>query len=269
MEWQWSRYNCESLASFVTDRAVEFLKLPENRLDLTQSQGRYQLIKAIYKALVEKQIQYAHEKYNPSAASQRIRTPAEILNAPGEGTCLDLAAMFCGLCLGNDLLPLLIVVNGHALAAVSLNYSRCQWDEDAKERGIFYDSPLKDVEELKRLIDNEAYLAIECTGFAHSKSLPESSPEGLGRTKEGILPFERAIIAGREQLDHPDRPFKFALDIATAHYSWDIKPVDFPTQKDSRNVSISVDNRSGGVYFESRTVINGDVVGGNQTKNIK
>ncbi len=234
MEWEWSKYNREGLASFVTDKAFEFLRLPESRVDLTQSRGRRPLLEVIYNSLVEKKIQYAPEKYHPSAAKQRIRTPAEILNAPGEGTCLDLAILFCGLCLANDLLPVLIVLEGHALVAVSLNHGLREWDDYREEKELFGHSPLEDFEELKRLIDDEAYLSIECTGFAYSKSLPESVPEGIGRTEEGILPFEQAVAAGREQLDQPERPGRFALDIAIAHYSWRIEPFKIP-QPDARH----------------------------------
>jgi hypothetical protein len=170
MEWEWSKYNREGLASFVTDKAVEFLRLPENRVDLTHSQGCRPLVEVIYNTLVEQKIRYAPEKYHPSAAKQRIRTPSEILKAPGEGTCLDLAILFCGLCLGNELLPVLIVLEGHALVAVSLNHGQRKWNDDysREEWELFSHRPLEDSKELKRLIDDEAYLAIECTGFAYS-----------------------------------------------------------------------------------------------------
>ncbi|MBD2213327.1 hypothetical protein H6G27_26135 [Nostoc linckia FACHB-104] len=229
MEWEWSRYNREGLASFVTDKAVEFLRLPENRVDIALSQGRYQLVEAIYNALVEQNIRYTPEKYHPSNAKQRIRTPVEILDKPGEGTCLDLAALFCGLCLGNDLLPLLIVTEGHALAAVSLTHGLRDWNIfNRRERELFKNKPLEDVEQLRELIVSDVYIAIECTGFAYSKSIPKNFPEGVGRTEDGILPIERAIAAGHEQLNQTDRPFRFALDIAVAHYEWRIESANIP-----------------------------------------
>ena len=69
---------------------------------------------------------------------------------------------------------------------------------------------------------------MECTGLAHtglaqSKSLPESVPEGIGRTDDGLMPFDRAVTAGREQLDRVDRPCRFAIDVAVAHYHWRIE----------------------------------------------
>ncbi len=266
MEWEWSKVDDKGLARYVTDQAAELLRLPKSRVDIARSQGHRQLVEVIYKALVEKKVRYAPEKYHPLAAKQRIRTPAEILNAPGEGTCLDLAALFCGLCLGNDLLPLLIVIEGHALAAVSLSYQRTEWDAFGRERELFRHSSLENSEVLKRLIDDDAYVAIECTGLAYSKSLPELVPEGVGRTEEGLLSFEQAVAAGRAQLDQPERPFRFALDIAVARYGWGIEPVKVAGHTYNQ-VSITKDQRSGGVYFGSGSVhINGDVVGGSQQK---
>jgi hypothetical protein len=45
----------------------------------------------------------------------------------------------------------------------------------------------------------------------------------------GLLPFDRAITAGREHLDQPSRPFRYALDIATAHYYWRIDETMYRT----------------------------------------
>jgi hypothetical protein len=230
MAWQWSKYNPKDLARYVNGNAANLVRLAENRHDLTQkSEGRRQLLEAIYNTLVnrEKKVRYALEKYHPSEAIQPIRTPVEILNSPGEGTCLDLAVLFCGLCLGNELLPLLIVLENHALVAVSLTHDLQEWGAlDRQERDFFRDGePLTDADQLHELIDSDTYLALECTGFAQSESLSESKTEGVGRVN-GFLPFERAVAAGREQLDH--QALRFALDIAVAHYSWRLEPLDIP-----------------------------------------
>jgi hypothetical protein len=121
MAWEWRKAEKERLASFVNDAVARFIKLPVNPLELSrQSDGCRQTVQAIYNALVEKEgkVRYALEKYHPSDAIQQIREPAETLDTPGEGTCLDLAVLFCGACLGYDLLPLVVVTEGHALAAV-------------------------------------------------------------------------------------------------------------------------------------------------------
>jgi hypothetical protein len=227
MSWEWSRKNEKDLARFVTPEAVRWLNLSVNRTDLLQQRnGRRQLVQTIYEALAAKQMRYAPEKYHPSEAIQLIRTPPEILEAPKEGTCLDLAALFCGLCLGYELLPWLVVIEGHALAAVSLTHGLREWSAlNRRERAWFKTELLTDPARLRELVDSGVYLLLECTGFASSRSLPTSVPEGAGRTEEGLLPFERAVAAGREQLDCQDRPWWFALDMAVAHYDWRVEPI--------------------------------------------
>jgi hypothetical protein len=121
MEWEWSKNNEKSVAHFVTDKSAELLKLAVNPFDLVHNcEGRRRLVEVIYQALVNKEINYTGPKYSPDDAIQRIRNPHEVLSSPGTGTCLDLALVFCGICLGYDLLPLLIIIEGHAFAAVSL-----------------------------------------------------------------------------------------------------------------------------------------------------
>jgi hypothetical protein len=231
MEWKWSKANEKSLAQLISDRTVELLpKLSANRFDLVQSRdGRLKLVECIYDQLLKQGIQYAYEKYHPEAEVQRIRTPAEVLSAPGEGTCLDLALVFCGLCFGYDLLPLLILIEGHALAAVSLNHQRRDWNSFARERTLFNSIELFNGDEnkitLQKLIKDGAYVAVECTGFAGTQSFSGSMPEAIQRTPQGTLTFERAIAAGQEQLNNPARPFQFAIDVAAAHYVWKIDPL--------------------------------------------
>ena len=134
-EQPWSRQEPASLARYVTEQATRWLAIEDSRYDLSQApDGRRQLAEALYLALSKKDIRYDLEGYHPSEEVQPIRTPAEVLEAPRQGTCLDLAALFCGLCLGNELLALLIVLDGHALAAVSLTHGLRDWDGYRPER---------------------------------------------------------------------------------------------------------------------------------------
>jgi hypothetical protein len=232
-QWKWSKHNKIDLAKFVNGDAVKLLdKLGVNRFDLSHDPGgRRELVKAIYNALIARNINYAYEQYQPEAETQIVRPPQEILGTPGEGTCLDLALLFCGLCLGYELLPLLIIIEGHAFAAVSLNHPLNKWNDSFnKERNLFNTPKLfageESLAELKKLIDEEAYIAIECTGFAHTQSFKNSSqPEAKRRKDDGTLSFDNALNAGREQLENPDRSFEFAIDIAVAHYAWKIEPL--------------------------------------------
>jgi hypothetical protein len=240
MEWKWAKANAMDLAKFVNEESIDLLgKLPmDDRLNLMQNScGRRKLVKTIYERLIQKGIWYHLEPYQPRAETQLIRTPVEILSTPGpgEGTCLDLALLFCGLCFGYDLLPLLILIEGHAFAAVSLKHNREDWNAYALERTMFEElfQGEQNLAELKKLIEDEAYIAVECTGFAQAKSFSNveanvEAPEAKGRTSEGVLPFDRAVEAGQEQLNHPNRQFKFAIDIAIAQYDWKIEPLEIP-----------------------------------------
>ena len=94
MAWEpWSRADSRGLARYVTREAS--LAIGLSRYDVMgQKDERRRVIQAIYDALVQKSIRYALETYHPSEQLQPIRTPGEILEAPREGTCLDLAVLF-------------------------------------------------------------------------------------------------------------------------------------------------------------------------------
>ena len=224
---EWSRVDDRGLARFVTPQASRWMPLPVNRFDLADRPDRQLIIaRTIYDTLRDRRIRYALEQYHPSDAVQTIRTPPAVLEAPREGTCLDLAALFCGLCLANELLPILIVIDGHALAAVSLTHGVRDWNRYRPGRELFTTGPLTEAQALRDLIDEESFFAVECTGFAQSEQLSRligDKPEALHRV-EGVLQFEQAVEAGRQQLDRADRPLHFALDVAVAHYGWRIEP---------------------------------------------
>jgi hypothetical protein len=195
----------------------------------SEPRGRWLIVQEIYQILLASRIHYALEEYLPSNKYQKIRTPRQI-KEEHEGTCLDLAALFCGLCLANELLPLLIITKGHAFAAVSLTHSMREWDDYRQEYALFERGPLQDIAELRRLIQKGSWLTVECTGFAHSQKLaqmPAGPPECLGRNADGTMDFEQAVAAGAAQLDYEPRQAEFfALDIAIAQYGWGMIPYD-------------------------------------------
>lgn len=194
------------------------LRLEVNRDDLLRHGLRHKLLEAIYSALLKRDIRYAREPFDPTLEEQLIRDPEMILQGSGDATCLDLAVLFSGLCLGNELLPLVVVLNGHALVAVSLVRGRrdagLPGRRDPDQDGPWVaEGLLKNGDALRELVDRRDYLLIECTGFARSDTIPTTAPEGKGRVG-GQMTFQRAIEAGREQLGPGGRPFLFAIDAA-------------------------------------------------------
>ncbi|MCH9647687.1 MAG: NACHT domain-containing protein [Deltaproteobacteria bacterium] len=225
MPWPpWPKADEKGLARYVNPRAAQSASqiAAPNRLDLGGlPEGRRRLVEFLYDSLAEGEapIQYAREKFHFHDQEQLLRPPGEILGPPGEGTCLDLAALFCGLCLAHDLLPLLIVIEGHALVAVSLSHERKtdgadRWDAfDRRELEDFSGGLCDEAAVLRALVESGTYVALETTGFARSRSLDPQSPEGSGRDGRGLLSFDRAVAAGQEQLHLPGRPLRFALDV--------------------------------------------------------
>jgi predicted component of type VI protein secretion system len=126
-----------------------------------------------------------------------------------------------GLCIHYDLLPLLVLVKGHALVAVSRKqYLRDTLHQPPDELQSFIRGLLQADRGsiLRTLVHNKAYMALECTGFAATQALANTMPEGRGREPtSGHLAFERAVEAGREQLDLAERPFLYALDVVSLH----------------------------------------------------
>ncbi len=218
-DWTFKLDEVETLPEFVTPAAADWLPLGP------RPETPRQRVECLYETLVDCRIGYARELFDPELASQRIRAPRAILGSPREGTCLDLAVLFCGLCEAYDVLPLLIVLEGHALVAVSLEYEFRRAEAlDRPEKDPFCEEiAFKDAVQLREWIDSEAYLAIECTGFAQAAHLPREVPEGRDRSS-GFLSFDRAVAAGREQLDAWDRPLQYVIDIAMARIHWGILP---------------------------------------------
>lgn len=224
MAWDWSKVDDKALARYVDGRIRNAILLPEAH----QNMSPRELTAAIYTCLVQRpnSVRYGPELWHPENPTQPIRSPRELLFQPREGTCLDLAVMFCGLCLGYELLPMLVVLNDHAMVAVSLKHRISEWSAlDRREQMYFNKDKLTDVALLRKWLDEGDYIAVECTGFAECPGFGQDCPEGIDRTSKHFLDFERAVKAGREQLDFANRSLRFALDIATAHYSWQIKPV--------------------------------------------
>jgi hypothetical protein len=215
-----SRNEDKGLAHYVVDEiALDFpIPLPGPRQDeLSKPGGHRRVIEAIYNALCERRIAYALEPFNPDHAVQQIRWPELVLTGAREGTCLDLALLFAGIALGKDLAPVLVMLEGHALVAISLDDNRRTASDRPRrnrEGEWLNGGKLESGDVLRNLIDGGHYLAVECTGFAQGAVFQSRMPESTDR-KGGKLTFEAAVTAGRKQLDlHVERPFRFAIDVA-------------------------------------------------------
>lgn len=282
MEWIWTKANEKELAQFATDSALQLFNLDVSSFDLIRDGQFESLIKAIYNTLVEQKIKYDLEKFSTAETHQRIRTPVEILSQPRQGTCLDLAILFSGLCLGCNLLPKLILLEGHALVVVSLTLKRSQWDANKYKQKEFLGKRVTDFQGIERIEpevfrnvkvlkegidDYGSYCAIECTGFAYSDTLPPDSIELAGVARDnGFLTFEQAKEVGRKQLDR--LPFRYAIDIAVAHESWGIKPLSVPNLP-SKSETLTTEALQEWVIFTGGKATGIDASGSDPKGNLK
>jgi hypothetical protein len=211
----WSKAEEASLAGYARPEAIQLLPA------LDRTGRRPALVRAIYDAIAATGIRYVPEAYLPEAERQVIRSPDEVVGR--EGTCLDLALVVAGVCLGYELLPVLVVFDDHAMVAVSTRFGRREqgdagrgaeldWSRQGKgriaERGALQDR-----------VDDGDYLAVECTGLARLDAAI-AGPEGRGRVG-GLLSFDEACRAGAEQFD--ERTFRFALDVAALQDQWRVR----------------------------------------------
>jgi hypothetical protein len=193
---------------------------------------RIAIVRTIYETLsaLNPPIRYTLDPYSAVRVQQTIRSPGEILESLRQGTCVDLAALFCGLCLSQKMLPVVILLRDpstrerHALAAVSLEEDFEEWDSgDRYGRDTIAQNrlvPPGGAKSLRSWIEAGRYLAVECTGFAALPGAPESS----GRV-DGLLPFDHAVQLGLEALADPHR-FLYAIDVATAQMAWGLAPYE-------------------------------------------
>ena len=226
MSWpRWPKANPMALAGYALSDIADEIRLA------TPSAGAPTLdvVRELYDALASRDIRWSLERYHPNDAIQEIRTPASILTGSGDGTCLDLALLFAGAALGKRLIPIVLVLDGHALVAVSLttersgadSYGRAGRERNWLAEGLATGTAAADA--LRALVAEETYVVVECTGFARASSvLDPMTPEGVGRVGD-LLTFERACEAGLDQLSFQPRQFRYAVDVA---YLQDVASVE-------------------------------------------
>lgn len=226
--YKWSKISPRDLARFVDPSLVDGLVLgPDAGAALADPDSRDLVIRGLYDAIAGTGLYYALEEYDPNKHVQIVRRPDQVLRPGGLGTCLDLAVLFSACALSVDLLPVLVVLEGHALVLVSRRHrARDATAHDRSEQVFFDAGVLTDSAKLRQLVDSGAYVAIECTGAAalHLQQ-PREEPEFQGRDHRHLLSAAAAYDAGNAQLSWPSRPLTFALDVVTLQQVHGIGPL--------------------------------------------
>ncbi|WP_105969365.1 SUMF1/EgtB/PvdO family nonheme iron enzyme [Streptomyces geranii] len=220
----WFRAQEKSLSTLVRPEARHLLGPLGVAPDPGTAEHIPTLARAIYDRLTERRLSWSVEPFRASEVQQGVRSARAILRGDHRASCLDISLLYAGCCLGHGLVPLVVVLDGHALVAVSLRdrvghttlarrfvSNMTGWWAQADEAAL-----------LRELGTEEAgrYLVVECTGATRMTATPsERLPETLDR-RDGLLPFEAALRAGRRQLAVPQRPFLFALDVFVLRDYW-------------------------------------------------
>ncbi|MFC5260570.1 AAA family ATPase [Kribbella qitaiheensis] len=219
MTWPvWPKGNEKALAGYVLASTAGSVRLASPTADAHAAGNLSLILRELYEALLAMDIRWSREMYRADEARQEVRPPDAILRGAGDGTCLDLALLLAGAALGKDLLPIVVVLDGHALIAVSTGIDRRRADSGVRRQrengGVFTEGLLTNGEVLRELVTRGEYALVECTGFAMAReAINPATPEGSGRT-DGLMSYDRATEAGLEQLAFPGREFQFAIDVA-------------------------------------------------------
>jgi tetratricopeptide (TPR) repeat protein len=207
--WEpWPIDNYPLLARYVVPG--ERLKLDIDPPAMRAQKTYLEIARAIYDALCKRNLQYEVQPYDSDARQQQVRPPDAILNGAKVGTCLDLACLFAGECLGRGLFAVVVGTHGHAFVAIASD-SDLNTGSGVPGRKIFKEGVIDDSTGFSELIETHRFVPIECTGFVHSTTSPEGRHDGISRNAQGFLTFEDAVRVGRKNAN--EQMFTFAIDV--------------------------------------------------------
>lgn len=220
---EWHRRIPLELASFVIQGAGQWLRPLADPGSTGWPRGdRREVAEAVYGSLVAAEITYDREQFQPDPALQTVKLPPEILAADRTGTCLDLALLYAGLCMGRNLLPIVVVQGSHALVLVCLTHDLHEYDSYDRPGFSATTDGMVSEETIRSLIDDRSFIAVECTGFAAVNDGADNDPVfDIAKRVDGCLPFERAVEIGTRQVK--EQVTQYGIDIAVAQWTSGIR----------------------------------------------
>ena len=220
----WPTSDLVGLARYVATHADRLLPGIDRYTLAAGAEGPIAVARAIYELLLERHISYDVDSYHPSEVLQDIRSPAEVLLAPRRATCLDAALLYAALVKAYELLPVVVVLDGHALTLVSRRYGLREWNTRAGSDRL-RSGPVTDPDVIRELVRSGDFAAVECTGFTRVSSDPTGRLSLLQRV-DGYLSFDAALAAGFAALTGGTWRPRSAVDIAAAHFDLRIQPYE-------------------------------------------
>ncbi|MFE6866130.1 hypothetical protein ACFVFS_06205 [Kitasatospora sp. NPDC057692] len=196
-----------ALARYVLPDAVaRHLRLPAG-----SDESAVTRLRTVWAELSGAGIRYAHEPPGSGTAGQPIRPPAEVLVAPGNGTCLDLALVLAAAC-GHAGLPAAVVIveRGHlaplrhALVVVALAGA---WPPDWTGADPLTSAPPDLDGRLRPQLNRPRPLAaLDPVGLARSL--------GTARTANTALTVDEATASGHRYLTSDTWSWRLGLRVA-------------------------------------------------------
>jgi len=189
-DWVWRTESPEALARFVSPRCavaafggVDRIE-DRTKFDVIADGDLTEAIGALYQMLREEQIDYDKEGYLAgSVHSQKIRNPIEIKDRK-VATCLDISLLFSALALDLGLRPILILLEDHALVALST----------ATGFDLVIDRE-SDRDAVMTMLENEQLIPLEITGCLMGDRVDLDLGEALERGRQTVIngEFEAAV----------------------------------------------------------------------------
>ncbi|MBR5244384.1 MAG: DUF4011 domain-containing protein, partial [Thermoguttaceae bacterium] len=218
--------NLDAVARILGD-AAQILKKNNLKPSLEGYQSRdkkrvYDVVRAVYEAVAQRQIHYATPPASFGERGQRVRFADKVLRDK-LGTCLDLSLLFASALEQCGLHPLIVLVSGHAFVGCHL--------KETTFLEAFDDDPqtLRKRAELDDLVVFETTLATD--GSNATFSLAESSAKKRLENDEnfiGVLDVKRARLEQIRPI-----PLKRGED--------DCVEIDFNAEKARRNARTAID----------------------------
>ena len=210
----WRADEPRALARYVLPEVIGgYLHLPGPSGD-----SPVQRLRAVYTALADAGIRYAHEPPSDEPDTQEIRSPAEVLWAPRHATCLDLAVTVAGACRKAGLDPLILLIERgegtggrHALVGVWVQEPpEYVQDELTAGTGVWEQVPGWLPGLVRRTPDDASRPLVVLDPVGVSVALPSSPARGVH------VSFEHAVANGTERLSDTGWSWRAGVDLARA-----------------------------------------------------
>lgn len=232
----WPRWQIDDTAALPRYVQMDVVRrlLPAELVTRLPGTGRFPRLdraRAAYEVLADAGIRYEHEPATSRQREQEIRPPDHVLHRPREGTCVDVALVYAGMCLDAGLHPLIALCEastaggpGHALVIVWLGGD---WRGD----GPALDYPLREQldGEIRQKVRGDLLEFLDQPGAFVAIDIKEATEQ---------TSWADAVIAGARILLNADERWTWSavVDVGLAYSRADAFKMPYWPQRDVLSV---------------------------------